>query len=99
MKKLFIGLVMLVSGSVMADTWVLQNNGGGQIVLTDRKCPGHPSLFEVYSYTDKVYLKGCWAVIDGKVHIGWEQGQGRRVYELNDFVPDQVSQKKKGVSL
>ena len=99
MKKLLFGLFVLVSGSVMADTWVLQNNGGGQIVLTDRKCPGHPTLNESYTYTNSIYLNGCWAIMDGKVHVVWDKGQGRRVYELNDFVPDQVTPKKKGVSL
>ena len=29
----------------------------------------------------------------------WEKMKGRNVYELNDFVPDQVTPKKKGMSL
>ena len=98
MKKLLIGL-LLVSGLVMADTWVMANQGGGQIVLTDRKCQGYKALFYAYTYTDKAFLDGCWALMDGKVHVVWGKTKGRNVYELNDFVPDQVTPKKKGVSL
>ena len=96
MKKLLLAL-LLVSSSVMADTWVMNNNGGGQIVLTDRACKGHPSLNQAYTYTNSIYLGGCWAIVDGKVHVAWDNNQGRRVYEMNDFVQDQVTSKKGGI--
>ena len=99
MKKLLIGLFVLVSGSAIADTWVMTNQGGGQIVLTDRKCQEEKALFQAYTYTDRAFLNGCWGLLDGKVHVVWEKGQGRKVYELNDFVPDQTSPKKQGTSL
>ncbi len=98
MKKLLLAL-LLVSGSVMADTWVMPNNGGGQVVLTDRLCKGYKSIYYAYSYTDKVYLDGCWGLVDGKVHVAWEKGQGRRVYNMNDFVAEDVTPKKKGQEL
>lgn len=97
MKKLLIGL-LLVSGSVMADTWVMNNNGGGQIVLTDRVCKQSKALFEAYTHTNAGYWSGCWAIVDGKVHVVWE-GKDRRVYNINDFVADEVTPKKKGTSL
>ena len=97
MKKLLIGL-LLVSGSVMADTWVMNNNGGGQIVLTDRVCKQSKALYEAYTHTNQGYWSGCWAIVDGKVHVVWEN-KDRRVYELNDFVADQVTSKKKGQQL
>lgn len=98
MKKLLIAL-LLISSSAMADTWTMKNNGGGQIVLTDRKCEGFKHLNQAYTYTNDAYLDGCWTLIDGKVHIAWGKNQGRRVYEINDFVPDQVEPKKNGTSL
>ena len=98
MKKLFL-IIAIVSGVAQADTWVMANNGGGQIVLTDRKCKGYPNLNEAYSYTNSVYLDGCWTLIDGKVHIAWGHNQGRRVYEINDFTVDQSTPKKKGTLL
>jgi len=82
----------------MADTWVMPNQGGGQIVLTDRKCRGYKHLYYAYSHTPKAYFFGCWTILDGKIHVVWE-GKERRVYNLNDFVADEVSPKKKGTSL
>ena len=98
MKKLLI-CMLFISSSAMADTWVMPNNGGGQVVLTDRHCVGYKNLYYAYTYTDRVYLDGCWALIDGKVHVAWEKNQGRRVYNMNDFVVDEVTPKKKGQQL
>ena len=98
MNKLFL-ILAIVSQTVLADTWVMPNNGGGQVVLTDRECKGHKGLYEAYTYTNQVYMDGCWALIDGKVHVAWGKGQGRRVYEMNDFVAGDVTPKKKGTSL
>ena len=98
MKKLLI-CMLFVSSSVIADTWVMPNQGGGQVVLTDRKCQGYKSLFYAYTYTENVFLDGCWTVLDNKVHVVWDKKQGRRVYNLNDFVPDEVTPKKKGAQL
>lgn len=92
----FAALVFLCL-SAHADTWVMNNNGGGKVVLTDRKCKDKdaPTLYQAYTYTNQVYLDGCWALVDGKVHVSWK-GQGRRVYEMNDFVQDYVEPKKGG---
>ena len=98
MKKLLI-CMLFISSSAMADTWVMPNQGGGQVVLTDRKCQGYKSLFYAYTYTENVFLDGCWTLLDGKVHIAWDKRQGRRVYNLNDFVPDEITPKKKGAQL
>ena len=98
MKRLLIAVLAVLSLSANADTWVMNNNGGGQIVLTDRKCQGYKYLYYAYSHTPKAYFDGCWAILDGKVHVSWE-GNERRVYNLNDFVADQVTPKKKGTSL
>lgn len=73
-----------------ADTWVMNNAGGGQIVLTDRLCKGQKHLYYAYSHSDRSFLEGCWALMDGKVHIAWDQKVGRRVYDKNDFIPDHV---------
>lgn len=98
MNKLFL-ILAIISGMAQADTWVMPNNGGGQVVLTDRKCKGYENLFQAYTYTNQVYLDGCWNLIDGKVHVAWDKGNGRRVYEINDFVAGDVTPKKKGQQL
>jgi hypothetical protein len=96
--KLIVAVLCAVSFNAMADTWTMPNHGGGQIVLTDRKCKGYSKLLEAYSYTGKGYWEGCWTVIDGKVHVAWE-GNERRVYDISDFKPDEVTPKKKGSAL
>ena len=97
MKKLLI-CMLFISSSVMADTWIMPNQGGGQVVLTDRKCEKHKTLNQAYTYTNKIYVSGCWALIDGRVHVVWD-GNERRVYEVSDFTPDEVTPKKKGTAL
>ena len=98
MKRLLIAVLAVLSLSANADTWVMANNGGGQIVLTDRLCQGYKYLYYAYTHTPQAYLDGCWTLMDGKVHVVWEKNQ-HRVYEMNDFVQDQVTPKKKGQQL
>ena len=98
MKGLLAVLLTALSFSANADTWVMANNGGGQIVLTDRLCQGYKHVYYAYTHTPQFYMDGCWALMDGKVHVVWENKQ-RRVYDMNDFVADQVTPKKKGTSL
>ena len=88
MKGLLAVLLASISLTALADTWVMQNNGGGQIVLTDRACKGHPKLMVVYSYTNKGYWEGCWTVIDGNIHVVWMAPNGsrpRNVYPIGSF--------------
>lgn len=95
MKRLLL-IAALAAAPAMADSWVMNNNGGGQIVLTDRGCPGYKKLLEAYTYTGNAYIEGCWTVIDNKVHVIWN-GKDRRVYDLSDFTPNTTN--KKGSSL
>jgi hypothetical protein len=97
MKKLFL-ILAIVSNMAQADTWVMPNQGGGQVVLTDRLCQGYKNLYYAYTYTDRVFLDGCWRLLDGKIHIVYENGE-KRVYEASDFTPDEVTPKKKGQPL
>lgn len=97
---LVIGLAAAISSChpAWADSWAVPNKGGGEIVITDRKCPDHPKLLEAYTHlsTGK-YLGGCWAVIDDAVHVVWKDGD-RSVYPLEAFRPKSVTNNK-GVSL
>lgn len=88
--------ILLFGVSAHADTWVMNNDGNGKIVLTDRKCKHKDTntLYYAYSYTNRVFLEGCWALMDGRVHVVWDKNQGRRVYEMNDFIQDHVEPKK-----
>ena len=98
MKRLLIVVLAVLSLSANADSWVMANNGGGQVVLTDRLCKGYKHVYYAYTHTPRFYMDACWALMDGKVHVVYENGE-RRVYEMNDFVQDQVTPKKKGQQL
>lgn len=85
-------LGMLIATSAFAETWVMMNQGGGEITLTKQSCKAdggaYPSLRHAYSWTNKIYFEGCWAVIDGNIHITWMFSDGsreRRVYPIDAF--------------
>lgn len=95
MKRLLL-IAALAATPVMADSWVMPNQGGGQVVLTDRPCPGYKNLSAAYTYTGKIYIDGCWTIIDNKIHVVWN-GTDRRVYDISDFTQNTTS--KKGTAL
>lgn len=91
MKSLLMGL-LLVAGVANAETWVMPNQGNGEITLTDQSCKAdggrYTALKHAYSWTTSIYFEGCWSVIDGNVHIIWTFSDGtreRRVYPLASF--------------
>ena len=93
MKKILVLLGLLsVLTSVKAETWVMPNQGGGEITLTNKQCTAdngaYPSLRHAYSWTNQIYFEGCWSLIDGNVHIVWVFKDGsreRRVYQAVSF--------------
>jgi len=92
MKKFLLALVAFVSLNAYADTWVMTNQGGGEITLTSDVCKADngqwTALKHAYSWTNKIYFEGCWAVIDGNVHVTWVMPDGtrpRRVYPITSF--------------
>jgi len=100
MKKMLVslGLLLSVATAVKAETWVMPNQGGGEITLTDQTCKAdngaYPALKHAYSWTNQIYFEGCWLIQDGNVHIVWVHSDGtrnRRVYPPNSFT-------KKGAS-
>ena len=97
MKKLLL-LAALVAAPVMADSWAIQNKAGGEIVLTDRKCPSSPTILRAYYYTSTGQVReGCWTVLDEQVRVIWEDGS-QYIYPINDFYV-KSRDKKKGTSL
>lgn len=92
MKKLLLILGLTLALNVNAESWVMPNEGGGEITLTDRQCTidngAYPSLKKAYSWTNKIYFEGCWTVLDGNVHVIWLLPSGNRsrnVYNINSF--------------
>ena len=76
------------SFTASAATWQLPNQAGGQIVLTDTDClrRGFDPLLQAYGYAaDGSAELGCWAVLDGLVHVSWANGS-RSIYPMDGFV-------------
>ena len=83
-----------------ADLLVLPNNGGGEIVLTSRRCElaglRYNNLRAAYSRGDDgAAVDGCWAFMDGVYHVIWVGRYGqplRRIYSVEGWevrrVPD-----------
>lgn len=85
-------MLLSVATNVNAETWVMPNTGGGKITLTKEACPAdnykYTLLKKAYTWTNSMYMEGCWAVIDGNIHITWMFSDGtreRRVYDINAF--------------
>ena len=93
MKKLLLILGLTLALNVNAESWVMPNTGGGEITLTSDACMADggrysSKLKKAYSWTNKIYFEGCWAVIDGNIHVVWMLPNGdrpRNVYNINDF--------------
>lgn len=91
---LLLAMALCAAFNANADSWTMDSQAGGKVVITDRACneKGTKTLRYAYAYTDKAFLEGCWALMDGKVHVVWGK-KDRRVYEINAFVQDHVEPK------
>ncbi len=93
MRGLILALLLFTGSQAHAETWVSVNKGGGEITLTDRVCKNngkeYPKLREAYSWTQSIVIEGCWALIDGNVHVIWFEPSGgadKRIYPPQGFM-------------
>ena len=97
MKKLLL-IAALVAAPAFADSWAMPNQAGGEIVLTDRPCPGYKKLLAAYNYSSGGRTQtGCWTVVDDMVQVVWNDSGRRYVYSLDSFYVKSTT--KKGNSL
>ena len=95
MKKLLAGMLILFSVAVSAEDneiAVMENNGGGSIVLTQQKCPiPDSSDFRLaYTFDANLRIYGCWKLQRNErmVHVLWVTPDGKshhKVYDSRDF--------------
>jgi hypothetical protein len=85
--------VLLFPSVAFTQTLKMDNEAGGQIVLTLNKCTldnnKYQALYSVYGYSrDGTTIRGCWAYIDNLVRVIWVQGGTREeaTYRMEDFV-------------
>lgn len=87
MKKIALAL-LLIGSSVRAEPYLeAKNDGGGEIILTTYATSDCKNgLKAMYSSlpNGKTYY-GCWAYLNDKIHVRYEDGE-RRVYALDLFV-------------
>lgn len=93
MRGFIFSIALLASVNASAQVYVMPNEGGGEITLTSRQCEHkgktYSSLKEAYTWSNQLYLSGCWALIDGNIHIVWyvNDRPERRVYNIQNFTP------------
>jgi hypothetical protein len=91
MKAALFLVAFFTSINAMAQVYVMPNEGGGEITLTSRPCEYRGKIYdgvkEAYTWSNQMYITGCWNVIDGNVHIVWNVNDRaeRRVYNINSF--------------
>ena len=97
MKRLLAILFATLSLSANADSWAIRNKSGGEIIITDRECPGYPELKRAYTYQDNGKIdEGCWTIFDNRVQVAWKNGS-RYTYSIESFYVKEKT--KKGTSL
>lgn len=78
MKRLIAGIIIsVVAVTAHAQTWEMNNQSGGKIVLTSRDCYEYPNkgLRSGYAYSKGgKTLSFCWAIIDNKVKALYKNG-------------------------
>lgn len=101
--SLFRGLlaasILVCALSAQAITLVQPNTGGGNIVLTGNTCPkpGFAMLKQAYTYISNGNSHfGCWTVMDGLIHISWDNGN-RSIFAVDSFTVKEEAVKSKPV--
>lgn len=105
MNKAFIFIAAMLPCVAAAQTFEMQNEGGGKIVIAmDRKCKNHKDLHHAFTYhSNGRYAEGCWAYFDDLIHVVWDTpyGKERRVYSPDSFIKvgGEENKAKKGTQL
>jgi len=80
-------LFFILMASAMAETWMIPNEAGGQIVLTDRACHNYPNLKAMYTRTSSGQTwEGCWTFYDKLVHVIIKGENKEHTFEPSHFV-------------
>lgn len=96
MKRLVL-IAALVAAPAFADSWATPNKAGGEIVITDRQCPGYPNLMQAYNYgSGGRSLSGCWYLDHDMVRVVWDDNT-TYAYSVSGFYKKHTD--KKGTKL
>ena len=96
MKKLLL-IAAIAAAPAFADSWAMNNQAGGEIVLIDKLCPGYKNIMQAYTYLPGgKTLTGCWFYQEGMVRVVWDDGS-EYSYPAKRFYEKSKSGKGKGV--
>ena len=87
LRHTLIAAILTCAASAQAITLVQPNAGGGKLMLTGTTCPkpGFAVLKQAYSFvTNGSAIFGCWTLMDGMIHISWDNGV-RSIFEVDSF--------------
>ena len=89
MSKFIAALLMFFSTTVLADALIMDNKGGGKIVLTSQPCylEGGEKFLTAVTWAGDERFRGCWHIFQGRVYVLWETTDGfvQQIYELENF--------------
>lgn len=82
MKRALVLSLALVAIPAIADIVAYtENNGGGQIILTDRKGYCRSGLLAYTRGSNQQTQFGCWSVAETFVFIQWSDGDTRTYFD------------------
>lgn len=88
MKKLIVGMALLLPLVVAAEEWMeLRNQAGGKILLLAHKCTlkgAELGRMVIATSPAGPNTNGCWYVLADMIHIVWEGG-GTSSFDPKDF--------------
>jgi hypothetical protein len=86
MKRLLIMLLLCVNARA-GEYFVTPTEAGGEIVLTNTKTTncGDNLMFMYVIKSDQSVVYGCWAYINDKVHVRYDDGN-RKVYDTKGWI-------------
>jgi hypothetical protein len=86
MKKLLI-LLLFCANAYAGEYFVTPTEAGGEIVLTNTKTNncGDSLMFMYVVKSNQSVVYGCWAYINDKVHVRYEDGT-RKVYDTTGWI-------------
>ena len=86
MKK-FLAIMLLCANSYAGEYFVTPTEAGGEIVLTNTKTSscGDSLMFMYVVKTDQSVVYGCWAYINDKIHVRYDDGN-RKVYDTKGWI-------------
>lgn len=86
MNKLLLSLVLVCSAATAGEYWTMPTEAGGEVVLTNARSEicGESLLVMYLVKSNQEVVYGCWALINDKIHVRYDNGI-RRAYDMSNW--------------